>query len=276
MELLLVCSAVVASIVTPLRCGDDLSAAALQHGEVHAYSFEALRGQHIVFETFQGADWPRPVNTRAALLQAATGETIATNDDKAFGDLFSRLTACIPSDGSYEVRVDVSPGSWPGAYDASLDCAAPQQHHDDCADAGEFTCGALFYQNTGRCLTDDFDPGDGGCTGFNATGGDAVLGLRVKPGWSLDVTLISTADAVLYLVADCQNIPGSCVAGVDRNLAGQAENLRYDFYETGVYYLIADHHGSGQGDLILTGELTCDTVAVQEATWTQVRRLYRE
>ena len=134
----------------------------------------------------------------------------------------------------------------------------------------------MFYQNTARCLTNDFDPGATGCTGFAATGGDAVLGLRVEAGWLLEVSLASTADAVLYLVADCQDIQGSCIAGADRGIAGQTETLRYQFHEPGLWYLVLDHHGNGQGDLTLTGELSCETVAVQATTWTQVRRLYRE
>ena len=278
--LLCVCSALlvyaVAPAVSPVQCGDHWTAAALQPGEVHVYAFEALRGQHIVFETFQDPSWPRPVNTQVTLVDATSGVVIASNNDKAFGDLFSRLAACIPLDGSYEAHVDVSPGTWPGAYDASLTCAAPFLHQDDCTESGEFTCGALFYENVSRCLGNDFDPGERGCTGFAATGGDAVLGLRVEAGWRLDVTLQSTADAALYLAADCQDIPGSCVAGVDRGGAGAAETLRHQFHEAGFWYLILDHHGNGQGDLLLTGALSCATVAVQEATWTQVRRLYQE
>ena len=267
--------AAAASMVSTIECGDRWTAAALVQGEAHVYSFEALHGQHVRFETFQDAGWPRPVNTRVALRHAVSGDVIAMNNDKAFGDVFSKLEACIPQDGSYEMLVDVSSGSWPGAYEASFQCRPPFRHRDNCSEAGEFTCGALSYENGSRCLTDDFDPGGSGCTGFAATGGDAVLGLRVESGWSIDVTLQSTADAALYLVGDCQDIPGTCVAGADRGLAGEPETLRHSFHEPGFWYLILDHHGGGQGDLSLTGALSCDTVAIQEATWTQVRSLYR-
>ena len=265
-----------ASTLAPIQCGDHWRAAAIEQGQLHVYSFQALHGQHVRFETFQDPGWPRPVNTRVQLVHAASREVIASNNDKAFGDVFSKLEACIPQDGCYEVLVDVPSGSWPGAYEASFECTAAFRHRDDCADSGEFTCGVLSYDNAARCLTDDFDPGVAGCTGFAATGGDAVLGLRVEPGWSLDVTLQSSADAVLYLVGDCQDIPGTCVGGADQGQAGEPERLRHHFYEAGFWYLVLDHHGGGQGQLSLTGELSCETVAVQEATWTRIRTLYRE
>jgi hypothetical protein len=70
-------------------------------------------------------------------------------------------------------------------------------------------------------------------------------------------------------------VPGTSAA-VSTRATGETETLRHQFDTAGLWYLVLDHHGNGQGDLTLTGALTCETVAVQAATWTQVRRLYRE
>ena len=117
----------------------------------------------------------------------------------------------------------------------------------------------------------DTQPGEDG-----DVGGDAVLGLQVETGWLLDVTLQSTADAALYLVADCRDAATSCIAGADKGGAGEPETLHFQFHEPGTWYLILDHHGNGQGELTLTGDLFCEELAVQATTWTQVRSLYRE
>jgi hypothetical protein len=263
---------------TVISCGDDWLAPPLAEvqPDVHVYRFPAQRGMHVVFETFQDDSWPRPVNTQVELFNADSGELIAQNNNKAFGDLYSRLFACIPVDGFYEAKVSAAPGSIGGAYAAKLSCESPQLHHDDCAQAGLFTCGPLSYENLTRCLTNDFDPGSEGCTGYPTTGGDAVLGIVVEAGSRLAVTMSSSADAALYLVGDCHDVMGSCVAGVDANLAGESETLNYTFDKPGVWYLVLDHHGGGQGTLRLSGNLDCATVSVQPRTWTQVRRLYRE
>jgi hypothetical protein len=267
---------VVLSATSTVTCGDRWVAPPLDASTVHAWTFSARRGDKVVFETFPDSAWPRPVNVQAELIDASTGTRLAFNNDKAFGDLHARVQACIPTTGDYVARVGVPAGSLGGSYVGTLQCTPADRRHDDCADAGTLSCGTVFWESAGPCLTNDFDAGPGGCTGYASTGGDAVFGLRVEAGWSLEVTLQSTADAVLLLVADCANVAASCVAGADRTLAGEPEELRYRFDAAGRWFLILDHHGGGQGDLRLHGELDCRSVAVESIPWSQLRRLYRE
>jgi len=100
---LLLCAVACSSLLptfSVISCGDQWVAPPLAEvqPEVHVYRFHAQRGMHVVFETFRDDSWPRPVDTQVELVAVDSGAPIAQNNDKAFGDLYSRLIACIPAD----------------------------------------------------------------------------------------------------------------------------------------------------------------------------------
>ena len=56
--------------------------------------------------------------------------------------------------------------------------------------------------------------------------------------------LSTPGDGCLYIVTNCSNVQGSCVAGADDQQAGGIEDLRYKFTSSGTYYLIIDSFGA--------------------------------
>lgn len=76
------------------------------------------------------------------------------------------------------------------------------------------------------------NPGNGGCTGFAATGQDAVVPIELQPDDLLEISYrLLSDDGSLYLLTDCQD-EGTCVEGSDRTLTGGTEAVSW-FNATG-------------------------------------------
>jgi hypothetical protein len=68
-------------------------------------------------------------------------------------------------------------------------------------------------------------------------------------------------DASIYLVTNCADAAGTCVAGSDTSGAAQPEHLRYKFTARGVYYLILDSYDSGiTGVWTAIGAVVCPQI----------------
>src|SRR5262249_39432109 len=136
-----------------------------------------------------------------------------------------------------------------GTYMAFLTCtpsSAPA--NDKCDGAIALTCGAVFLAgNTGDACPDYTLP-EGGCTGFRADGRDVVYKIAAFTGDSLYLDYEQDqADASIYIVTDCSNPGGTCVAGSDSTLVGGHERLFYRFPSAGTYYIILDSFTPGTG-----------------------------
>ncbi len=106
-------------------------------------------------------------------------------------------------------------------------------------------------------IHNDYNPGSGGCTGYNAYGKDIVYSFT--PSRNLEVNIIlepSDYDASLYVVTDCGNMD-SCLRGSDQALSGGAETISNMLLQAGTtYYIISDGFDSGDnGNYALTVEL---------------------
>jgi hypothetical protein len=118
------------------------------------------------------------------------------------------------------------------------------------------------YSTQGR--TNDYSPNSGGCTGYTASGPDRAYSIAMFAGEQLHVTATGNFDASLYLVSNCADVNGSCLAGSD---SGSVEEIAPVFAQSGTYYVIVDGYGgaSGSGDLtaeIRSGDTCADAYVV--------------
>ena len=95
----------------------------------------------------------------------------------------------------------------------------------------------------------DYNPGYGGCPGSgSASGKDVAYVITLAAGEEVTATMNPpTFDAVLYLVTDCDDAAGTCLAGSDACCTGALEEIVYCSTEGGTYYIIADAYYSGAG-----------------------------
>ncbi|MBD3368543.1 MAG: hypothetical protein GF405_10315 [Candidatus Eisenbacteria bacterium] len=150
----------------------------------------------------------------------------------------------------------------------------PPPPGDTCEDPlvlpnGEFT---INTDTTIEGLNNDYDPGSGGCTGYGASGADLVYVTNLDVGQTLSVLMNADYDDSIYLITDCADPVGSCVAGSDLYPSGS--NFTYTATAAGVYYLIVDGY-SGAGTATITGTNEGNVTAVDDASWSTIKALYR-
>jgi len=149
--------------------------------------------------------------------------------------------------------------------------------NDTCEGAIAIEPGEFMFEGDLTHANNDYDPGSDGCTGYAAAGNDAVYAVHLEPGDRLMATYTNVADGSLYLISDCADPVGSCVAGADDTVGGQDEVI--DFTNGGDaamdLYLIVDCYGSGNGGAYtLVGTLEA-TVAVEGTSWTSLKANFR-
>jgi hypothetical protein len=96
----------------------------------------------------------------------------------------------------------------------------------------------------------DYDPGIPGpsCTGYPAAGKDMVYRVEAVLGDVMDFTYLQqTADASFYIVTDCADSSGTCVAGADATVSGEPESIHYIAPSSATYYVILDSYGTDSG-----------------------------
>lgn len=115
--------------------------------------------------------------------------------------------------------------------------------NDTCLGAIDVTGGFSGMASTAEAH-DDYDPGDGGCTGYVAAGPDIVYLVNLMPGYRVIASMnpVPYFDASLYLITDCGDPAGSCVVGDD---SGNPETITYCSEAGGTYYIICDGYGAG-------------------------------
>ncbi len=146
--------------------------------------------------------------------------------------------------------------------------------NDDCAGAIAIGPGAFNIDGDTSAANPDYDT-DGSCTGYGASGNDVVYIIGLNHGDTFDVTMTTSGwDDSIYLVTDCANTLGTCVAGADAYPDGSTFSYTND---TGVYaefYLIVDAYSSGMGTFNISGN-NGGVVETRDSTWGSVKSLYR-
>lgn len=276
-----------------IDCGGSLRPAAIANvasvPDTDWISFNANAGDFITFET--AIDPPGQPETDTVIdLFASNGTTrLATNDDIGKGTVLSLIRDfAAPFTGVYYGRIrGFRSGPMPeGPYRANVACAPPPPvpPNDQCAGATDLAEGTVALAGNNRSAADDYNmcPGEPTCpttcTGFPTPGKDVVYRLTVpNAGDMIDVTYAldpSMADASLYIVTDCSDIAGSCIAGQDSQDPTVPERLTHTFPVAGTYYLILDTFESAGGSWTLSGCMRCST-PTRKMTWGTLKTIYR-
>ncbi len=108
-------------------------------------------------------------------------------------------------------------------------------------------------------LTNDSDPGPGGCTGtFGAEGPDAIFPLQLLPQDLVEIDLrLVGDDAVVYLLSECGE-PDSCLVGADTTGASGTESIEWlhDAEAPATVWLVVDSFGDVTGPFLLDVVIT--------------------
>lgn len=258
-------------------CGDAIRPAAIDvPDDIDWISFTANAGDLITLGT--DADGASPIDDTIIGLFDSGGTQLAVDDDSGPGyySLISGFPA--PATGTYYLGIIAYDAAAVGTYQAFISCTAapPAPANDQCAGAYDLPCGPVNLSGTTAGALNDYNPGAAGCTGYSAAGLDLVYKVTASAGQILTLTYTSTADASIYLISNCADPVGSCIAGADATVSGQPENLSYTFSTAGVYYLILDSYGTGTyGTWTLTGTNECGVVGTSRTTWGKLKSFYR-
>ena len=166
--------------------------------------------------------------------------------------------------GTYYMIIDSFGDNVGGPWSAigQLICVVqpPPPVNDRCITATLIPCGLFSFSGTTEFATNDYQFASAGasCFGSAAQGKDVVYRLDVGAGDSVWVNYNSSTDGCVYLVSDCNDVTGTCIAGADKVGANLTEQLRYRFNFGGTYYLILDSKSPNSfGTWTMNGEYVC-------------------
>jgi hypothetical protein len=248
----------------PMACGDLIQPAALDPaGDADWFSVavdETFRCLTIGTDSYQGS----ATDTYLELYDSCTGAPVAYDDDGGPG-FFSLISAWVaPHAGTYYIKVRGYSPATTGAYQLFVWCTdLPLPPPDDfCSNAYRIErCTAGTQEGSTAGYQNDYNPGSSGCTGWTAGGRDAVRWLDLQEADLCHFVYTQLqADASFYLVTDCADVNGSCVAGADQTVGGQAETIDWSCPASGTYFLILDSYETDSGgQWTLAYEVTCPT-----------------
>ena len=230
----------------PILCGDQVDPAGLADADVDYYSFAGVAGALFTAGTDAGLD-PAAGDTKMYLYDGAYNE-IAYDDDGGPG-FYSLISMELPADDTYYILVIPYGASNVGSYILSTECGTAQEppENDTCDGAIPIeNCTSGVIEGDLTWANNDYDPGSGGCTGYSAAGNDVVYVVDLEAGNLVNLFLFGGWDESLYIVTDCADPVGSCVAGADATV-GAGETIAWEVTMDGTYYIICDAYGTGNG-----------------------------
>ena len=150
----------------------------------------------------------------------------------------------------------------------------PPPSNDTCATAIDLQEQGLASFQVDLCLAaGDYSAPSGGCTGYTSAGNDVVYKIYLAAGETFTATETGDHDSALWVVTDCANTAGTCVAGADDTFSGDTEIVSFVAPAAGWYYLIVDGYGTGACSLTT---VTVDTpVSNENTSWSNVKTMYR-
>ena len=235
-----------------MACGDVINPASLVANDQDWYSWSMNAGDQLTCGTdvINVGD-----NTDTYIeLYASDCATLLTQDDDSgpgFYSMISGFTA--PYTGVYNLKVRGYSGSSTGPYSFYASCGTepPPPSNDLCADAIQIPdCSAGSLSGDTSTAHNEYDPGVPGpsCTGFPEAGLDVVYYVNLNAGDIVDMSYLQqNADTAFYIVTDCSNVSGSCVAGADQTVPPDPEVIHYVASATATYYIILDAYGTAAG-----------------------------
>lgn len=170
--------------------------------------------------------------------------------------------------GDYYLIVDGFAGAG-GTYSLTITISAAPISNDTCMGAIDVTMGGSFSGDTTNAAN-DYNPGSGGCTGYQEASNDVTYRVTLAAGERLQASLSATWDAALYVVSNCAMAATSCLVGQDD---GNPEEIDFTAMNAGTYYVIVDGWGTARGTYTLdvnisppvTGGDTCTTAVMVPA-----------
>ena len=219
---------------TPL---DENDALALDEGRSRAWLLSAATDVSLSGEVTSPVTGEE---TAVTLINTATGEVLL---DEFEGNIsFVNVPA-----GDYVLIVKGETDLTLG-YDVDFNVNAPPTTldgttGDTCAVATPVNMNGAYIIDT-SLYTNTYTPSGAvtSCTNFSANGADAVFSVTLNAGQTLTATLRGTADTSLYLISDCADANGSCLAGDDNGGTSNPEVITYTNATamTETYFLVAD------------------------------------
>lgn len=247
--------------------------------EVLSFTYTVLDGNHLTFATMGSAYWSMNANLTCEIDGAVVYDYY--NDNLA-------------GSWAWDI-VDIDLAAWVGATVEIAFRYAGDDGADQELDAVEIgggfvppeppendTCdGAIMIENGAFSITgstvdanNDYDPEYGGCTGWSAGGMDVVYSFCLDAGETFSVTMTTDGfDDSIYLVTDCTDVVGSCVAGDDAYPDGST--FEYTADADNQFYLIVDGY-SGSGEYLIegfNGGDACSTPS-EDSSWSEVKASY--
>ena len=152
---------------------------------------------------------------------------------------------------------------------------------DVCDVSIELTDGSFDFTYATAAMTNNYTlPAGNPCTGYTANGPDGVANVYLAPGGSIEAHMDpdGTQDSSLYLITDCANPSGTCVAGADDTFSGQEETFTYTSATGGIYYIIFDSWTSAPGpqNVHVWGYVQGSApTAVEAISWGTIKAMYR-
>ncbi len=211
-------------------------------GDIDWVSFSGVAGDALSIGTDHEQTLP-DVDTYIELYGADCTTLIDSDDDGGPG-FYSALNLILPYTGDYHLMIRGYSASYSAGNYLLQGTTEPVPSNDVCSSAIDVPrCPGFTDAGTTAFATDDYSPTSGfsgGCTGYYAHGGDLVYRLTLVAGDAVHVEYTNAADASMYIVTDCADPEGSCVAGADNTFSGEMEVLDFVATTDGVYYLIID------------------------------------
>jgi hypothetical protein len=235
-----------------LTAGDAMDAAIDVGGDWDYFAYTATAGEIVDFETAPGTAG----DTKLYLYDVDGVTQIGFDDDGGTG-YYSLLNYEFAADGTYYVAVCHYSGTGTGSYILTASAATPPPPppaNDTCDGAIAIGYGAFSIDADLTSATNDYTLAYGSCTGYSANGLDIVYSLDMNVGDVFNVTMTAGFDDSIYLITDCADDLGSCVAGDDQYPDGSSFTFTAD--AAGTYYLIVDGYtATNNGPCNISGSL---------------------
>jgi hypothetical protein len=164
--------------------------------------------------------------------------------------------------GTYYLVLDSKSANTFGAWSlqGGIVCPVVTPANDICERAIPLPCGPFSRSGSTAfgSTAYNFNSEPESCTGYFASGRSVVYKFYVTPGDSLWVDYTNQVDGSIYVVTNCNDVTGSCVAGADETGTGETEQLRHRFTSGGTYYLFLDSFGANTGGpFTMVGSMIC-------------------
>lgn len=237
-----------------LFLGDVVTPAFLEAGGQDWYTWTMFAGDAVTCGTDIVNDGDN-TDTYIELYASDCVTLLASNDDGGPGYYSLIASFPVPYTGVYYLKVRGYASSTTGPYRfyVNQDIGGLPLENDLCSGAIELQrCTSGSLEGDTSTANDDYDPGIPGpsCTGYTASGRDVVYFINAMAGDVFDLTYRQlNTDTSFYIVTDCSDVSGSCVAGADETVPPDPEVIRYTVPTSGVYYIVLDSYSHASGGL---------------------------